>query len=114
LESNVGKTASTAAGAAGGGPLGAAFATFFTNAMSTGKSDKMKAAGALFANKDFQNMAVEAATSGKPRTQTVRTVSKTPEFMKYAKQIGVSNNEDAFAWLMNAARAEEIAEKEQK
>jgi hypothetical protein len=106
LESTVAKGVVTGA-AAMGGPIAAGAASILTNAMTQGNKDALTSAGKLFASKEFQKLAVEAATKPQVDKQAVRSLLNTSVFKKFADAIKLdkkmTNQEQ---WLLQSLQTE--------
>jgi hypothetical protein len=95
-------------------PGGGAVAPDILKFMSTGAEDRVKAAGKLFADEAFQNLAVEAA--GKvPSTASLRRAAMSQSFQKFADAIKLPKALDArMQWLQSAIQAERQFDEENK
>jgi hypothetical protein len=87
-------------------PGGGAVAPDILKFMSTGAEDRVKAAGKLFADEAFQNLAVEAA--GKvPSAASLRRAAMSQSFQKFADAIKLPKALDArIQYLQSAIQAE--------
>jgi hypothetical protein len=95
-------------------PGGGAVAPDILKFMSTGAEDRVKAAGKLFADEAFQNLAVEAA--GKvPSAASLRRAAMSQSFQKFADAIKLPKALDArMQWLQSAIQAERQFDEENK
>ena len=106
MESTLAKGLVTGA-AAMGGPVAAAATSVITTAMTQGNKDALKAAGKLFADEGFQNLAVEAATRGAPSAASIRRAAMSQSFQKFADAAKLPKTLDArIQWLQTAAQTE--------
>jgi hypothetical protein len=106
MESTLAKGLVTGA-AAMGGPVAAAATSVITTAMTQGNKDALKAAGKLFADEAFQNLAVEAATRGAPSAASIRRAAMSQSFQKFADAAKLPKTLDArIQWLQTAAQTE--------
>lgn len=106
MESTLAKGALTGA-AAMGGPIAAAATSVITGAMTQGNKDSLKAAGKLFADEGFQQLAIEAATKGTPSAASIRRTAMSQSFQKFADAAKLPKELDArIQWLQTATQAE--------
>jgi len=106
MESTLSKGALTGA-AAMGGPIAAAATSIITGAMTQGNKDSLKAAGKLFADQEFQKLAIEAATRGAPSEASIRRTAMSQSFQKFADAAKLPKALDArIQWLQTATQAE--------
>jgi hypothetical protein len=106
MESTLAKGALTGA-AAVGGPIAAAATSVLTGAMTQGNKDSLKAAGKLFADENFQKLAIEAATRGTPSEASIRRTAMSQSFQKFADAAKLPKALDArIQWLQTATQAE--------
>jgi hypothetical protein len=106
MESTLAKGALTGA-AAVGGPIAAAATSVLTGAMTQGNKDALKAAGKLFADENFQKLAIEAATKGTPSAASIRRTAMSQSFQKFADAAKLPKALDArIQWLQTATQAE--------
>ena len=106
MESTLSKGALTGA-AAMGGPIAAAATSIITGAMTQGNKDSLKAAGKLFADENFQKLAIEAATRGTPSEASIRRTAMSQSFQKFADAAKLPKALDArIQWLQTATQAE--------
>jgi|694.fasta_scaffold02595_16 hypothetical protein len=106
MESTLSKGALTGA-AAMGGPIAAAATSIITGAMTQGNKDSLKAAGKLFADENFQKLAIEAATKGTPSAASIRRTAMSQSFQKFADAAKLPKALDArIQWLQTATQAE--------
>lgn len=106
MESTLAKGALTGA-AAMGGPIAAAATSVITGAMTQGNKDSLKAAGKLFADEGFQQLAIEAATKGTPSAASIRRTAMSQSFQKFADAAKLPKALDArIQWLQTATQAE--------
>jgi hypothetical protein len=106
MESTLAKGALTGA-AAMGGPIAAAATSVITGAMTQGNKDSLKAAGKLFADEGFQQLAIEAATKGTPSAASIRRTAMSQSFQKFADAAKLPKALDArIKWLQTATQAE--------
>jgi hypothetical protein len=106
MESTLAKGALTGA-AAMGGPIAAAATSVITGAMTQGNKDSLKAAGKLFADENFQKLAIEAATRGEPSAASIRRTAMSQSFQKFAEAAKLPKALDArIQWLQTATQAE--------
>ena len=106
MESTLAKGALTGA-AAVGGPIAAAATSVLTGAMTQGNKDSLKAAGKLFADENFQKLAIEAATRGTPSAASIRRTAMSQSFQKFADAAKLPKALDArIQWLQTATQAE--------
>ncbi len=106
MESTLSKGALTGA-AAMGGPIAAAATSIITGAMTQGNKDSLKAAGKLFADENFQKLAIEAATRGTPSEASIRRTAMSQSFQKFADSAKLPKALDArIQWLQTATQAE--------
>jgi hypothetical protein len=106
MESTLSKGALTGA-AAMGGPIAAAATSIITGAMTQGNKDSLKAAGKLFADENFQKLAIEAATKGTPSASSIRRTAMSQSFQKFADAAKLPKALDArIQWLQTATQAE--------
>ena len=106
MESTLAKGALTGA-AAVGGPIAAAATSVLTGAMTQGNKDSLKAAGKLFADENFQKLAIEAATKGTPSAASIRRTAMSQSFQKFADAAKLPKALDArIQWLQTATQAE--------
>lgn len=74
--------------------------------MTSFNSDGRRAAGRLFADEDFQKMAIEAATTGRVSDATIKRVAMTERFNKFADAIRLPRSTDKrIAYLQLAAQS---------
>ena len=104
-----GRAAATTAGATMMGPLGAGAANLATDFLAKGSKSKLEAAGKLFTNEKFQEMMLQAST--KPATsqevkKAVRLAVRTPEFIKFAKQVKLTGTPLEYERFMLSAMAQ--------
>lgn len=105
MESSITQRAATTA--AGLVPGGGAVAPDIIKFMSQGAEDRVKAAGKLFADESFQQLAVEAATKGAPSASSVRRAAMSQSFKKFADAAKLPKSLDArIQWLQTAAQTE--------
>lgn len=104
MNSTVAKSATVGASALGGGPIGAGMASAITNALSNGKKDVLVAAGEMFASDEFKRLALEAATRANPSGSTVKALSTSARFQRFARLANLPG--DRQNWILNAMRAE--------
>jgi hypothetical protein len=81
------RTGATAAGAAVGGPPGAALAGVMTSALTDAKPSALQAAGRMFASKEFQRLAEAAATGKMPNLEQIRSVAVSTPFQHFARAV---------------------------
>lgn len=106
MESVLAKGALTGA-AAMGGPIAAGATSILTGAMTQGNKDALKAAGKLFADDEFQKLAIEAATRGTPSASSIRRAAMSQSFQKFADAAKLPKALDArIQWLQTATQAE--------
>lgn len=106
MESTLAKGVVTGA-AAMGGPIAAAATSVVTSAMTQGNKDALKAAGKLFADQEFQKLAIEAATKGTPSAASIRRTAMSQSFQKFADAAKLPKALDArIQWLQTAAQTE--------
>ena len=106
MESTLAKGALTGA-AAMGGPIAAAATSVITGAMTQGNKDSLKAAGKLFADENFQKLAIEAATRGTPSAASIRRTAMSQSFQKFADAAKLPKALDArIQWLQTATQTE--------
>lgn len=106
MESTLAKGVVTGA-AAMGGPIAAAATSVMTTAMTQGNKDALKAAGKLFADQEFQKLAIEAATKGTPSAASIRRTAMSQSFQKFADAAKLPKALDArIQWLQTAAQTE--------
>lgn len=106
MESTLAKGVVTGA-AAMGGPIAAAATSVVTSAMTQGNKDALKAAGKLFADENFQKLAIEAATKGTPSAASIRRTAMSQSFQKFADAAKLPKALDArIEWLQTATQAE--------
>ena len=106
MESTLAKGVVTGA-AAMGGPIAAAATSVMTTAMTQGNKDALKAAGKLFADQEFQKLAIEAATKGTPSAASIRRTAMSQSFQKFADAAKLPKALDArIQWLQTATQAE--------
>jgi hypothetical protein len=106
MESTLAKGVVTGA-AAMGGPIAAAATSVMTTAMTQGNKDALKAAGKLFADENFQKLAIEAATKGTPSAASIRRTAMSQSFQKFADAAKLPKALDArIQWLQTAAQTE--------
>lgn len=106
MESTLAKGALTGA-AAVGGPIAAAATSVLTGAMTQGNKDSLKAAGKLFADENFQKLAIEAATKGTPSAASIRRTAMSQSFQKFADAAKLPKALDArIQWLQTATQTE--------
>jgi len=106
MESTLSKGALTGA-AAIGGPIAAAATSIITGAMTQGNKDSLKAAGKLFADENFQKLAIEAATKGTASASSIRRTAMSQSFQKFADAAKLPKALDArIQWLQTATQAE--------
>ena len=106
MESTLSKGALTGA-AAMGGPIAAAATSIITGAMTQGNKDSLKAAGKLFADENFQKLAIEAATKGTPSAASIRRTAMSQSFQKFADAAKLPKALDArIQWLQTAIQTE--------
>jgi hypothetical protein len=106
MESTLSKGALTGA-AAMGGPIAAAATSVITGAMTQGNKDSLKAAGKLFADEGFQQLAIEAATKGTPSAASIRRTAMSQSFQKFADAAKLPKALDArIQWLQTATQTE--------
>lgn len=106
MESTLAKGVVTGA-AAMGGPIAAAATSVVTSAMTQGNKDALKAAGKLFADQEFQKLAIEAATKGTPSASSIRRTAMSQSFQKFADAAKLPKALDArIQWLQTAAQTE--------
>ena len=106
MESTLAKGVVTGA-AAMGGPIAAAATSVVTSAMTQGNKDALKAAGKLFADENFQKLAIEAATNGTPSAASIRRTAMSQSFQKFADAAKLPKALDArIQWLQTATQAE--------
>ena len=106
MESTLAKGALTGA-AAMGGPIAAAATSVITGAMTQGNKDSLKAAGKLFADENFQKLAIEAATKGTPSAASIRRTAMSQSFQKFADAAKLPKALDArIQWLQTATQTE--------
>jgi hypothetical protein len=106
MESTLAKGALTGA-AAMGGPIAAAATSVITGAMTQGNKDSLKAAGKLFADEGFQQLAIEAATKGTPSAASIRRTAMSQSFQKFADATKLPKALDArIQWLQTATQTE--------
>jgi hypothetical protein len=106
MESTLAKGVVTGA-AAIGGPIAAAATSVMTTAMTQGNKDSLKAAGKLFADENFQKLAIEAATKGTPSAASIRRTTMSQSFQKFADVAKLPKALDArIQWLQTATQAE--------
>jgi hypothetical protein len=105
MESSITQRAATAA--AGLVPGGGLVAPDIIQFMSKGSAERIKAAGKLFADEEFQKLAVEAATKGAPSATSIRRTAMSQSFQKFADAAKLPKALDArIQWLQTAAQAE--------
>jgi len=106
MESTLAKGVVTGA-AAMGGPIAAAATSVVTSAMTQGNKDALKAAGKLFADQEFQKLAIEAATKGTPSAASIRRTAMSQSFQKFADAAKLPKALDArIQWLQTATQTE--------
>jgi hypothetical protein len=112
MESVIAKGALTGA-AAMGGPIAAGATSILTGAMTQGNKDGLKAAGKLFADEEFQKLAIEAATRGTPSASSIRRTAMSQSFQKFADAAKLPKALDArIQWLQTATQAQRQFEQE--
>jgi hypothetical protein len=106
MESTLAKGVVTGA-AAMGGPIAAAATSVITGAMTQGNKESLKAAGKLFADEEFQKLAIEAATRGTPSASSIRRTAMSQSFQKFADAAKLPKALDArIQWLQTATQTE--------
>jgi len=94
-------------------PGGGAVAPDIIKFMSQGAEERVKAAGKLFADEAFQQLAVEAATKGVPSASSVRRAAMSQSFQKFADAAKLPKSLDArIQWLQTAAQTERQLDQE--
>lgn len=94
-------------------PGGGAVAPDIIKFMSQGAEERVKAAGKLFADEAFQQLAVEAATKGAPSASSVRRAAMSQSFQKFADAAKLPKSLDArIQWLQTAAQTERQLDQE--
>jgi hypothetical protein len=111
MESSITQRAATTV--AGLVPGGGAVAPDIIKFMSQGAEERVKAAGKLFADEAFQQLAVEAATKGAPSASSVRRAAMSQSFQKFADAAKLPKSLDArIQWLQTAAQTERQLDQE--
>jgi hypothetical protein len=113
MDSTVSKTASTAAGAAGGGPVGAAATSLLHQALSKGGRQPLRDIGNLFNSPEFLKLVEDVSSGAKPSGATVEAVVLSPRFQNFVSHVkdmpkGVSNRA---TWLMSRIAADRATPK---
>lgn len=104
-----GRAAATTAGATMMGPLGAGAVNLATDFLAKGSKSKLEAAGKLFTNEKFQEMMKQASTkpAASPEVKkSVRFAVRTPEFIKFAKQVKLTGTPLEYERFMLSAMAQ--------
>jgi hypothetical protein len=105
MDSSITQRAATAA--AGLVPGGGVIAPDIIKFMSQGAEERVKAAGKLFADENFQKLAIEAATKGTPSASSIRRTAMSQSFQKFADAAKLPKALDArIQWLQTATQAE--------
>lgn len=88
-------------------PAAGFFAPDIINFMTRANSDAVKAAGKLFASKDFQKLAIQAATKTEVSEDTLKQAANSQEFRTFAKFAKLPKSLNArIDWLRSALRSE--------
>ncbi len=105
MDSSITQRVATAA--AGLVPGGGVVAPDIIKFMSQGADERVKAAGKLFADEQFQKLAIEAATKGIPSAASIRRTAMSQSFQKFADAAKLPKALDArIQWLQTATQAE--------
>jgi hypothetical protein len=105
MDSSITQRVATAA--AGLVPGGGVIAPDIIKFMSQGAEERVKAAGKLFADENFQKLAIEAATRGAPSEASIRRTAMSQSFQKFADAAKLPKALDArIQWLQTATQAE--------
>jgi hypothetical protein len=95
-------------------PGGGAIAPDIINFMSKGANERVKAAGKLFADENFQKLAIDSA-KGTPSTATLKATVMSNAFKKFADAAKLPTSVDArLQWLQQAVQAERQFDQENK
>lgn len=105
LDSVGGQAATMAAGAAGGGPGGAALANVMSKALAGGKKDTIDAAGKLFSSPEFQNLIIETSTKPGIQNAAIKRLSMSKAFRNFAQSIKLPKD-NYERWVMLALQEE--------
>lgn len=110
MESSLAQRAATTVASAV--PGGGALAPDIINFMSKGSTERVKAAGKLFADENFQKLAVDSA-KGTPSAATLRATVISSAFKKFADAVNLPKSVDArLQYLQQAVQAERQFEQE--
>lgn len=105
MDSSITQRAATAA--AGLVPLGGVIAPDIIKFMSQGASERVKAAGKLFSDENFQKLIIEAATNGTPSVSNIRRTAMSQSFKKFADAVKLPKALNTrIQWLQTAAQTE--------
>jgi hypothetical protein len=95
-------------------PGGGAIAPDIINFMSKGADERVKAAGKLFADENFQKLAIDSA-KGTPSAATLKATVMSSAFKKFADAAKLPTSVDArLQWLQQAVQAERQFDQESK
>jgi hypothetical protein len=95
-------------------PGGGAIAPDIINFMSKGADERVKAAGKLFADENFQKLAIDSA-KGTPSAATLKATVMSNAFKKFADAAKLPTSVDArLQWLQQAVQAERQFDQENK
>lgn len=112
MESSVAQR--TATGLASTLPGGGIIAPDIINFMSKGADERVIAAGKLFADENFQKLAIDSA-KGTPSAATLKATVMSSAFKKFADAAKLPTSVDArLQWLQQAVQAERQFEQESK
>jgi hypothetical protein len=103
VDTTAGKVISTGVAAAGGGPIAAAFVTGIQSAISTGGKDVMQEAGKLMSSREFQDLAIKAASGDDVSPVMVKKLVMSERFKKFATAAKLpANAAEREAWVTSA------------
>jgi hypothetical protein len=95
-------------------PGGGAIAPDIIKFMSKGADERVKAAGKLFADENFQKLAIDSA-KGTPSSATLKATVMSSAFKKFADAAKLPKSVDArLQWLQQAVQAERQFDQESK
>jgi len=103
VDTTAGKVISTGVAAAGGGPIAAAFVTGIQSAISTGGKDVMQEAGKLMSSREFQDLAIKAASGDDVSPVMIKKLVMSERFKNFATAAKLpANAAEREAWVTSA------------
>lgn len=96
--STIGRAAAVTAGAKLGGGVGAGAMAWIIDLLTKGRKNKLESVGNMFKSDEFASLVTEIAEKGTASEETVKKLSMSKPFQKWAKQANIPAKQ-AEAWI---------------